>query len=153
VTDEVASTRLFSTSMRGLVGPGAQLLIGGISIVGPDPVRLLITAKGPSLSNFGVTGVLADPSLALFDSVGRQIAANDNLGTVSAGSDLASIPGVPGNPNESALLVVLPPGNYSAVVSGNGGTGIALLEATDVRIVGAAAAVAATAPEVSARQF
>ena len=62
-----------------------------------------------------------------------------------AGSDLAALPGVPTNPAESALLVVLPPGNYTAVVSGNGGTGIALLEATDLRIVGTSVAVAAAA--------
>ena len=147
-TEEVASSRLFSISTRGFVGTGAQVLVGGISLIGPDPVRLLITAKGPSLAAFGVTGALADPSLALYDSAGRQIAANDNVGIVAAGTDLAAIPGVPGNPVESALLLVLPPGNYTAVVSGNGGTGIALLEATDLRIVGAAT-VATSLPELS----
>jgi hypothetical protein len=44
---------------------------------------------------------------------------------------------VPTNSSESALLVVLPPGGYSAVVSGNGGSGIALLEAVDLRTLGA----------------
>ena len=45
--------------------------------------------------------------------------------------------------------MVLPPGNYTAVVSGSGGgTGIALLEATDLRVVGATAAIASTVPEV-----
>ena len=147
-SDEVPGSRMFSTATRGFVGTGNQQLIGGISIVGPDPVRMLITAKGPSLAAFGVTGALADPSLALFDSAGRQIALNDNVGAIVAGSDLAAIPGVPTNPSESALLVVLPPGNYTAVVSGNGGTGVALLEATDLRIVGGTVAVASTIPEI-----
>ncbi len=141
-TDEVAGSRFFSTATRGFVGTGAQLLISGISIVGPDPVRLMITAKGPSLAAFGVTGALADPSLSIYDAAGRQIAQNDNIGA-TAGTDFATIPGAPTNTSESALLVVLPPGNYTAVVSGNGGTGIALLEAIDVRVVGATAAVAA----------
>lgn len=148
-TDEVPGTRLFSTSTRGFVGAGNQTLITGISIVGPDPVRMLITAKGPSLTAYGVTGALADPNLDLYDSGGRLIAFNDNIGAIAAGSDLASIPGVPTNAAESALLVVLPPGNYTAVVSGVGtGTGIALLEATDLRIVGVTAAVASTIPEI-----
>jgi hypothetical protein len=141
-TDEVPGTRMFSTATRGFVGAGNQNLITGISIVGPDPVRMLITAKSPSLTAFGVTGALADPVLDLYDAAGRQIAVSDNVGTPAAGSDLAALRGAPTNAAESALLVVLPPGNYTAVVSGNGGTGVALLEATDLRIVGATAAVA-----------
>lgn len=151
-SDEVPGTRLFSTSTRGFVGAGNQLLISGISLVGPDPVRLLITAKGPSLAAFGVTGALADPSLALYDAGGRQIALNDNVGAI-AGTELAAIPGSPTATAESALLVVLPPGNYTAVVSGNGGTGVALLEIVDVRIVGATVAVAAAGPEIPGQEL
>jgi len=135
-SDEIPGTRLTNISTRGFVGPGNQVLVEGLVINGPDPVRLLITAKGPSLAAFGVTGPLADPSLAIYDSAGRQIAANDNVGTPTAGSELAIIPGVPTNSAESALLVVLPPGVYSLVVSGNGGSGIALLEAVDLRSLG-----------------
>jgi hypothetical protein len=94
---------------------------------------VLITAKGPSLSAYGLSSVLANPRLAVYDSAGRQIAVNDDVGTPAAGSDLAITPGVPTNPLESAMALVLPPGNYTAIVSGNGGTGIALLEITDMR--------------------
>jgi hypothetical protein len=135
-SDEIPGTRLTSIATRGFVGPGNQVLIAGLINNGPDPIRLLVTAKGPSLAAFGVTGALADPSLAIYDSAGRQIAANDNVGTPAAGSELALIPGVPTNSSESALLVVLPPGAYSAVISGIGGSGIALLEATDLRVFG-----------------
>jgi hypothetical protein len=83
--------------------------------------------------------------LDLYDSAGRSIAVSDTIGTPAASSDLAALPGVPTNTAESALIVVLPPGNYTAVVSGNGGTGVALLEATDLRIVGATGAVASAA--------
>lgn len=146
-SDEVAGSRMFATATRGFVGTGNQQLIGGISIVGPDPVRLLITAKGPSLAAYGVTGVLADPNLTLFDAAGRQIAFNENVGSL-AGTELASIPSAPNNAAEAALLVVLPPGNYTAVVGGGSGTGVALLEAIDLRVVGATAAVASTLPDV-----
>ncbi|MCX6954968.1 MAG: CHRD domain-containing protein [Verrucomicrobia bacterium] len=135
-TNEIPSSRLINVSTRGFVGTGNQLLIQGISVTGPDPVRMLISAKGPSLAAFGVTGALTDPVLTLYDSAGRQIAQNDNVGNTT-GTELANVPGAPTTAAESALLVVLPPGNYSAVVSGSGTTtGIALLEATDLRVIG-----------------
>lgn len=144
-SDEVPSSRVINLSTRGNVGTGSNVLIGGFSVLGPNPIRVLIAAKGPSLAQYGVTGVLADPQLQLIDSGGRLIAFNDNIGTVAPTSDLAAIPGAPTNPAESALLVVLPPGNYTAVVSGVGGTtGVALLEATDLRIIG---------PSTTAAQF
>jgi CHRD domain len=139
-SDELPSTRFTNLSVRGFVGSDHQVLIHGLTINGPDPIRALLTAKGPSLSAFGVTGVLANPRLALFDSGGRQIAVNDDIGTIVAGSDLAGIPGVPANASESALLLVLPPGDYTVIVSGSAGTtGVALLEATDLRVLGSAA--------------
>lgn len=133
-SDEVPGSRVVNLSARGQVGAGNQVLIQGFIVLGPEPMRVVITAKGPSLSTFGVTGALSDPSLALYDSAGRQLAANNDVGTVAAGSEMASIPGIPTNTLESALVVVLPPGGYSVVVSGNNGaTGIALLEVNDLR--------------------
>jgi len=62
------------------------------------------------------------------------MAANDDVGTPAAGSELAGLYGVPSNTAESALLVTLPAGNYTAIVTGVGGTtGVALVEATDLR--------------------
>ena len=133
-SDEIAGTRLANIASRGFVGSGAQAIAAGISINGPEPVRVLITAKGPSLAAFGVAGVLNDPVLTLYDAAGRQIAANDNIGVLPATSELARLPGAPTSPNESALLLVLPPGTYSALVSGaNNNTGIALVEVADLR--------------------
>jgi hypothetical protein len=130
---ETPGTRFANMSVRGFVGTGDQVLIQGISITGPEPIRALITAKGPTLTAAGVTGALANPRLQLYDSGRRLIATNDDVGTVAAGSELASIPGVPTNSVESALVVVLPPGNYTAIVSAATGTGVALLEVTDLR--------------------
>ncbi|MEY4938840.1 MAG: hypothetical protein RIQ93_575 [Verrucomicrobiota bacterium] len=133
VSNEIPSTRLSNLSVRGFVGTGEQVLIQGLTVNGPDPVRVLITAKGPSLTQFGIASALANPRVGLFDSGGRQIAFNDDVGVVPATSDLATIPGVPTNALESAMTVVLPPGNYTAIVSAAAGTGVALLEITDLR--------------------
>jgi hypothetical protein len=154
-SEESPGSRVINLSARGQVGIGNQVLIQGFSVLGPEPLRVLITAKGPSLSNFGVTGALSDPTVALFDSAGRQIATNNDIGTVAAGSELAAIPGVPTNALESALVIVLPPGNYSVVVGGNNGaTGIALVEINDLRVISSAvtkSVVAAAGSPVSAK--
>ena len=131
-SSETPSSRLLNMALRGFVGTGDQVLIGGIVIHGTEPVRVLITAKGPSLAAFGISGGVANPRLALHDSAGRQVAQNDDVGA-TAGTDLATLRGVPTNTAEAALVVVLPPGNYTAIVSATTGTGIALLEVTDVR--------------------
>lgn len=133
VSTEIPSTRFANLAVRGFVGTGDQVLIQGITVNGGEPIRALISAKGPSLSAFGLTGALANPRLGLYDSAGREIASNDDVGTIAAGSELASIPGMPRNSVESALVVVLPPGNYTAMVSAAAGTGIALLEVADLR--------------------
>ena len=140
-SDELASSRFAQVASRGFVGGAAQPVVTGLSITGPEPVRALITAKGPSLSAFGITGALSDPVLTLYDSAGRQIATNDNIGAIAAGSELGRMQGAPTNASESALLLVLAPGNYTAMVSSaNNTTGIALVEMTDVRTAPAAPA-------------
>lgn len=146
ISSETLNTRLGNVATRGFVGPGEQAMIAGLSVQGSEPIRVLITAKGPSLAAFGVTGALANPRLTLNDSAGREIAANDDVGAVAAGSELSRIPGVPTNAVESALVVVLPPGNYTAVVSSAAGTGVALVEAYDLRNVSPAVAIASVNP-------
>ena len=147
-SEEVPGTRFANLAVRGFVGTADQVLIQGITINGPEPIRALITAKGPSLSSFGVTGALANPRLQLYDSGRRLIATNDDVGTIAPGSELASIPGVPTNTAEAALVVVLPPGNYTAVVSAASGTGVALLEVTDLRSLGSTAVPASAARDL-----
>ena len=154
-SEELLSSRVANVSTRGFVGAGSQVLIAGFNVTGAEPVRMRVTAKGPSLSVYGVTGVLTNPSLAVYDGNGRLMAANDDVGTPAAGSELLGLYGVPTNATESALLVTLPAGNYTAIVTGVGGTtGGALLAATDLRnnvtILGNRAAGGVDAGEVLA---
>ena len=146
-TDEIDFARLANMSARGFVGAGDQALISGFVIGGTEPVRVLITAKGPSLTPLGVAGALANPMLSLHDRTGAEILTNDDYGTGFASADIASTGFSIGNASEAALLLVLPPGAYSTVVTGAaGGTGIALTEVYEVRASRGATVVAQISP-------
>ena len=72
--------------------------------------------------------MLADPKLQLF-SGSTVIGQNDNWQTATNVSDTRGTEIPPTNPNESALVIRLEPGAYTAVVTGaNNATGIALVE-------------------------
>jgi len=102
------------------------------AVTGNAPKKLLIRGIGPTLANYGVSGVLADPQLALFDRTSTKISENDNWGGATALSDaFTATQAFPlsTNSKDAALLVTLQPGVYSAQVSGVGGTtGVALVE-------------------------
>jgi hypothetical protein len=118
---------LMNISARGLVTTGQNVMIGGFVITGSAPRTVVVRALGPSLANYGVTGVLANPQLQLF-SGSSQIAYNDNWQDTNAAAILAS-GFAPTNPQESAIRITLPPGAYTAVVTGvNGGTGVGIVE-------------------------
>jgi hypothetical protein len=128
--------RFTALSARNQVGAGDNILIAGFAVTGNAPKKLLIRGIGPTLANYGVSGVLADPQLALFDSTSTKIAENDNWGGATALSDAftatQAFP-LPANSKDAALLVTLQPGVYSAQVSGVGGTtGVALVEVYEV---------------------
>ncbi len=136
-----ASTpRLINVSARAQVGTGDGVLIAGFVIAGSAPVTVLVRAVGPTLSNYGVGGVLADPQLQLTQTVGSTsviVASNDNWGgdTQIASASVAvgafSLAGP--TSKDAAILVTLQPGIYSAKVSGVGNTtGIALIEVYEV---------------------
>jgi len=120
-----------STRMRVLTGD--DVLIGGFIITGTDLKRILIRGIGPSLN---VTGALLDPILELHQG-GTILVRNDNWKIRDDGTSLqedieaTTIP--PSNDAESAILTMLSPGAYTAILAGkNGGTGVALVEVYDL---------------------
>lgn len=134
VSDDLSVGRLANVAARGFVGTGDQALINGFVISGSEPVRVLITARGPSLTALGVPGALSNPMISLHDGAGREIMTNDDYGTAFSSADLIGTGFAPSNASEAALLIVLPPGVYTSVVTGVGGaTGIALTEVYEVR--------------------
>jgi hypothetical protein len=133
--DQNANARLANISSRGFVDTNDNVMIGGFIIGGPtgEDGRVLIRALGPSLTSLGVAGALADPTLELHDGNGATIATNDNWKVRSDGSsqeaEIESTATQPTNDFESALVRILTPGNYTAVVRGNNNaTGVGLVE-------------------------
>lgn len=124
-----ASSKLANISTRGFVGTGGNVMIGGTIVIGPDPARVLFRAIGPTLATAGITNALANPQLDLFDRNGARIGSNDDWKSTQQ-TAITAIGLAPGADHESAVIADLPPGGYTAVVSGVGGTaGVALVEA------------------------
>jgi hypothetical protein len=137
----VASADLLNLSSRGFVGSGDDVMIAGFVIDGTTPLPILIRGRGPSLSGapFSVARTLANPVLQIFSGQSL-IAANDDWQQIQQQEILATgldpcrpNPGQssapPGCSLESAILVTLPPGAYTAVLRGaGGGTGVGLVE-------------------------
>jgi hypothetical protein len=126
---------LRNLSTRGQVGTGANVLIAGFVVAGDTPKQVLIRAIGPSLAQFGITSPLADPQLQLYKGT-TLIGANDNwennADVVNACTKVSAFSVSPTS-KDSALLVTLVPGAYTAQVSGvNNTTGVALVEIWDV---------------------
>jgi hypothetical protein len=133
---DAQSSRLINLSSRAYVGAGTSLAIGGVSVQGPAPRKVLIRAIGPSLAQFGVTGTLADPVLTLVDKNGAAVTSNDDWGgseTLTSAFTAVGAFALSSASKDSALLVTLASGNYTALVSGAGNTtGVALVEVYEV---------------------
>jgi matrixin len=123
-------SHLANISTRMKIGIGDNVLIGGFMITGTQSKKLILRAMGPSLSALGVANAISDPVLQLFGSSGAVIASNDDWSTGTQVSEIQASGLAPSDPYESALIVTLSPGNYTAIVSGyNGEQGVGLVEA------------------------
>jgi hypothetical protein len=127
--DPTTNSEVANVSTRAFVETGSDVMIGGfIANGGNGNAQVLIRAIGPSLGQFGIVSLLADPMLAVFDGNGERLTSNDNWrDTQEAGIQATGF--APANDLESAIVATLPAGNYTAIVSGkNGGSGVALVE-------------------------
>ncbi|MBA2678198.1 MAG: hypothetical protein H0U76_07385 [Ktedonobacteraceae bacterium] len=119
---------MLNMSTRGEVGVGDDVMIGGFIVGGEKPTKVMIRALGPSLSAFGISGVLQDPILELHNSDGSTIFENDDWQAGQKKQILASKI-APSSNKESAVIANLGPGNYTAIVRGaNDSTGVAMVE-------------------------
>jgi len=132
---------LGNISTRSFVQTGDNVMIGGFIVQGTAPKRVIVRAIGPSLTQYGVPNVLANPTLELHDGTGALIASNNNWATTIIGGiitanqvhEIQASGYVPGDGRESVIIADLPRGNYTAIVRGvNNTTGVALVEVYDL---------------------
>ncbi|MEN3369734.1 MAG: hypothetical protein V7609_1877 [Verrucomicrobiota bacterium] len=131
-TNPAAASELGNISTRGMVRTDDKVMIGGFTLGGPNnATRIAVRGLGPSLSQFNLSPLLANPVLELRNENGTIMVTNDDWtdDPVSAANLTANGLGL-SNPKESGIFISLtPPGQFTAILSGkNGGIGIGLVE-------------------------
>lgn len=121
------STRLFA-------GTGNSIPIAGFAVRAGGQ-RIAVRVIGPTLANFGVTDVMANPTLELRSAAGDLLFSNDDWGTLGVleQGDLAIAGLIPANTLESVIVATLAEGTYTAIVRGKDGTtGNCLVEVYEI---------------------
>ena len=126
-------------SARSTASSGQTTLIGGFVVSGTAAKRVLIRGVGPTLASYGVSAYMPNPTLSLYDANSVLLAQNTNWNnptTVTSGQPAASAAALilaasqagafPFNSGsaDSAIIVTLAPGTYSAQVTGTAGTAL-----------------------------
>jgi hypothetical protein len=125
---------LLNISSRLRVQTDDNVLIGGFIITGFDPKKIILRAMGPSLKVNGspLPGRLLDPVLEMYDEDGHLIASNDDWKDSTERIEIEASGFAPSEDAEAAIVRIINPGAYTAIVRGKGNaTGIALIEAYD----------------------
>jgi glucose/arabinose dehydrogenase len=141
-------SQALNISSRSHVASGENVMIGGFIITGSANKRVIIRAIGPSLQQFNVPNPLADPMLELHGATGALITSNDNWRDTQE-AEIMNSQLAPRNDLESAIIAILQPGAYTAVVQGkNGASGVGLVEVYDLDL-----AAASKLANISTRSF
>jgi hypothetical protein len=128
------NAKLGNISTRGFVQTGSNVLIGGFTLGGTGQAQVAVRGLGPSLSQFGLSSVLADPTLELHNANGATLIVNDNWmeDPVSAAQLTSRGLALP-DARESGIFTILPSGQFTAILAGkNGGVGIGLVEVYNI---------------------
>lgn len=133
VTVNTVNGRVVNISTRSQVLVGAQSMIAGFIIPGVTDKTVVIRARGPSLAAAGISNPLANPLLSLRGRFGQVILNNNDWRAATNAAAIEASGFAPGDDLESAILIRLPPGPYTAIVEGSGGgTGVGIVEVFEV---------------------
>ncbi|MGI8436106.1 MAG: hypothetical protein ACR2NX_04280 [Chthoniobacterales bacterium] len=125
-------TKFRNISTRARVGAGDDALIAGFIAGGQTQQRVIFRALGPSLAQY-VSGALPNPTLSIYNQAGTLMGQNDDWWSSIQRQEIMDTGLAPSNNSESALILTLPPGAYTAVVRGVGNSqGLALVEVYDL---------------------
>jgi hypothetical protein len=109
--------------------------IAGFYVSGSAPKQILVRGIGPGLAQFGVNGVLSNPTLTLYDNKGVVVATNSgwaNDAKIAAAGDAVGAFKLVSGSKDAAILATLAPGAYTAQVQSDSDNGAVLIEAYDV---------------------
>lgn len=127
--DSAAKSHLVNISSRGYVGEADDVMIGGFIVGGSTGfTRLMVRGVGPSLADAAIAEPLANPALAVRDSNGELVAANDDWRADQA-TEIEATALAPSADAEAASILSLAPGAYTTTLQDNGGAvGVGVLE-------------------------
>jgi uncharacterized delta-60 repeat protein len=130
---EGAPALVRNLAIRGTTSPGAGVLTGGFVIAGNSPLQVLVRGIGPSLAAFGLSGTVSDPRLDVFSgSAGTALASNSgwaNDADLAAAARRVGAFALPAASRDTAVLLTLEPGAYTAQLSStSGASGAAMIE-------------------------
>jgi hypothetical protein len=129
-----ANSILTNIGSRGFVDTGDNAMIGGFIVGGNGEAdaRVVVRGIGPSLAAFGITNALQNPTLELKNANGATLMSNDDW-QQGQPAEISQLNLAPSDSRESALVISLPHGNYTAILRGkNNTTGIAVVEIYNV---------------------
>lgn len=128
----VVAPTLINVATRAPVASESQTLIVGFVLAGSGgggSRSTIIRGVGPGLERFAVQGTVSDPRLAVFDSTGRQTAANDNWQDQAGATSFIGAKGFPLATRDAGVMFYAADGAYTVQVNGVGAAqGVALAE-------------------------
>ena len=133
--NQAANSQLAQISTRGLVQGGNSVMIAGFILGGSqNATHVAIRGIGPSLSQFGITHPLPDPTLELRDANGVLLIANDNWTDDPAMAAQLTANGLAlSNTKESGIFTSLPAGQFTAILAGKNSDGIGVVEVYNLK--------------------
>lgn len=115
----------------------SNILTAGFVVSGTTAETVLVRGIGPTLATFGIVPALAATTVTVYDASGNPIAADtgwNNDPRLAACAAQVGAFALPAPSKDSAVLVTLEPGAYTAQVTGaNGSTGAGMVEIYEVR--------------------
>lgn len=139
------AARLLNLSSSGLVNGTTSEMVGGFVVSGSGTEQVLIRGIGPALAGFGISSPVSNVNLTVYDHTNTAITSNNgwSSGTTQNTQQLQAAFSQTGafslatGSMDSAVLVSLAPGSYTAVINGvNGASGTGMVEIYEVSASG-----------------
>ena len=143
--ESTGTSQVVNISTRSEILTGANVMIAGFTVIGSDPLDVLIVSEGPELSSL-LTGAIENPRIELFKtdftqegfpSISVDIPQNPNTkwggsAELSDSMTLLRNRSLPVDSLDAAMRATLTEGVYTLIVSGvDDGTGIGTVEVYD----------------------